>query len=88
MTNYGGDTDTIPWREISDDIQWIIIEDVCTSITSYAFIACRALSKVEIPNSVTAITGEGAFERCNNLVNIAIPDSVIFIDGYLCIAIA
>ena len=51
-----------------------------TSIGSYAFGKCSALTSVTIPNCVTSI-GNGAFERCSGLTSIEIPNSVTFIGG-------
>lgn len=40
-----------------------------------AFIGCKELMSIEIPNGVTVIS-DSAFRRCINLLNINIPDSV------------
>ena len=45
------------------------------TIGEYAFNYCPSLSRIVIPNSVTAI-GEGAFENCTGLTSIGIPNSV------------
>ena len=44
-----------------------------TSIKSYAFEDCKALTSVNVPSSVTKI-GEYAFAYCDNIVNITLPD--------------
>ncbi len=46
-----------------------------TSIGSYAFVNCKGLTSITIPDSVTSI-GEGAFADCDGLTSITIPDSV------------
>ena len=46
-----------------------------TSIGSEAFIFCRSLTSVTIPNSVTSI-GVNAFYECSGLPSITIPNSV------------
>ena len=52
-----------------------------TSIGSFAFYYCTALTGVMIPNSVSSI-GSGAFSYCFALTSITIPDSVTSIDNY------
>ena len=49
-------------------------------ICDNAFIWCRSLSDIVIPDSVTSI-GFGAFFNCSSLSNIVIPDSVTSIGG-------
>lgn len=44
-------------------------------ICDRAFIGCKSLRSIVIPDSVTSI-GDRAFEGCTSLTNIAIPDSV------------
>ena len=46
-----------------------------TSIGARAFMSCRNLTSVSIPNSVTSI-GEDAFLYCDNLTSVSIPNSV------------
>jgi hypothetical protein len=46
-----------------------------TSIGNNAFINCRGLTSVTIPNSVTSI-GSGAFFDCSGLTSVTIPNSV------------
>ena len=51
-----------------------------TSIGEEAFLECRNLTSINIPESVTSI-GNGAFKGCSNLTSITIPDSVTRIRG-------
>ena len=46
-----------------------------TSIGDGAFIWCRGLTNVTIPNSVTNI-GSGAFDGCTSMRDVTIPSSV------------
>ena len=46
-----------------------------TRIGTSAFMGCRGLTSVTIPNSVTTI-GDGAFYYCDALINIELPNSV------------
>ena len=50
-------------------------EYTVTSIGDYAFVECRSLTSVTIPNSVTSIKS-GAFSSCKSLTSITIPNSV------------
>ena len=49
--------------------------DEIVGIGKYAFANCRALEKIEIPNTVCYL-GESAFYNCHRLESIVIPDSV------------
>ena len=50
-------------------------------IFELAFVACKALKSITIPDSVTEI-GDSAFEGCSNLTSIVIPNSITCIgDG-------
>ena len=51
-----------------------------TSIGSFAFLSCKGLTNVTIPNSVITIHSF-AFAGCTDLTNVTIPDSVTSIDG-------
>ena len=53
----------------------LVIPDEVTTIKSYAFYGCSALTSVTIGNSVTSI-GRSAFEKCSALTSVTIPNSV------------
>ena len=50
------------------------------SIGEDAFLSCKSLTSIHIPNGVTSI-GESAFEGCQSLTSIHIPNSVTSIDA-------
>ena len=52
-----------------------------TVIGDYAFIGCRGLTSVTIPDSVTHI-GNSAFEWCSGLTSVTIPNSVTNIGNF------
>ena len=57
------------------------VEYTLTSIGKYAFLSCRDLNSVVIPNSVQTI-GNGAFEGCSGLTSVVIGESVTSIGEY------
>ena len=61
-----------------------------TSITTYAFYACYALTSITIPNGVMSIEAD-AFFACYSLTSVTIPSSVTSIGAsafYNCLALA
>ena len=66
--------------DIPETVTWDYREYRVTSIGKWAFISCRRLTSVTIPNSVTSI-GEGAFSGCTGLTSVTIPNSVTSIGG-------
>ena len=53
----------------------LVIPDEVTTIKSYAFYGCSALTSVTIPSSVTSIGGY-AFSSCSALTSVTIPNNV------------
>lgn len=72
MYDYGNPK--APWRDLSDSIKKVIIEENVTTIGNEAFSCCDSINCVEIPGSVVKI-GESAFVACS-FEHITIPDSV------------
>lgn len=60
-------------------IRTLIICDGIETIEDYAFYNCNTIEKVELPDSLTYLSG---FVYCSNLKSIAIPDSVTSIGDY------
>ena len=50
-------------------------------IGMYAFVDCRALKKISIPETVTSI-GESSFYVCDNLESITLPSAITSIGGF------
>ena len=60
----------------------ISVKDGTKQIAYGAFIECKNLISIIIPNSVTSIE-DRAFNRCDNLREIVIPDSVTYLGFYV-----
>ena len=66
---------SITSAELSPTISYQDITYTLTSIGEDAFLNCRSLTSVTIPNSVTSI-GKGAFSYCESLTSVTIPNGV------------
>ncbi len=76
MTNYSLQSyDRAPWYSLSDSIASVSLPDGLTTIGSFAFYGCTALTEVTIPANVTTI-GNGAFSGCTGLTEVTIPANV------------
>jgi len=75
MYNY---RDNAPWRSQRSNIKSLVLHDGMTSIGDNAFVLCKGVTSVTIPNSVKTI-GRAAFLFCNGLTSITIPNSVVAI---------
>ena len=73
--NYYSGEVTIP-----DKVTYESVDYSVTSIGGSAFLRCRGLTSINIPNSVTSI-GNYAFARCN-LTSVTIPNGVTSIGDY------
>ncbi len=68
-----------------NELLTVIEEDDLTgekNINNYAFMGCKSLTSVTIPNSVTSI-GSYVFYGCTGLTSVTIPDSVTGIGNYV-----
>ncbi len=72
ITGYSGD-------ERNLIIPSALKDTIVSSVGEYAFLKCKNLTSVLIPDGVTTIR-EGAFCLCENLADVTIPDSVIVIE--------
>ena len=77
MTNYTvrNSVANTPWYALRTGITSVVISSGATSIGSYAFRNCSAMTRITIPASVTTIGG-GAFYDCDALTEVSIPASV------------
>ena len=63
------------WRQYTEDIKTVVLQEGVTCIGSYAFDSCSNLTNITIPKSVTTI-GYLVFGNCTSLTAITIPESV------------
>ena len=74
-----------PWYRYADQIQSVEFayadSGFCLSVGVYAFQGCTNLTKITLPDSVTAI-GDYAFSSCTGLTEITLPESVTTIGIY------
>ena len=65
----------VPWYDITEYIQSVVIQEGITSIGTDAFYQCMNLDNITLPNSLTTI-GSMAFATCTSLKHIYIPAGV------------
>lgn len=65
--------DDSPFKDY--EIRKVTVEYDITSIGESAFLGCRGMTELTLPNSVTSIGGN-AFEGCNGLTELILPNSV------------
>lgn len=69
-----------PWHVYTDQIQKVVVEEGITSISSFAFTECPALTSVSLPGSLTSL-GASAFAYCTALEEITLPSSLTDINN-------
>jgi len=62
-------------------VKSVVIPDGVTSIGSYAFEGCSALTSIKFGSGLVDI-GSGAFEGCSAVVSLTVPNSVTTIESY------
>lgn len=70
-----------PWKQFSESIKQVVIEDGVTSIGNHAFFECSSMTNITIPSGVTSI-GSHAFYNCSGLKSITIPSGVTSIGDH------
>ncbi|MBR0205526.1 MAG: leucine-rich repeat protein [Clostridia bacterium] len=80
---YEYDEGCTPWVQLgfASDITSVSLPKGLTSIGSYSFYKCYALSTIAIPGKVKTI-GENAFDNCTSLMSVDLPKSVKQVDWY------
>lgn len=73
--------DDRPWKDITDKINHVYIEDGCTYIGHSAFREINGLSKVVLPNSISKFGNDCVFWECPNLKKIIWGRDEYEIDG-------
>lgn len=71
MSDYGYNDNHAPWYSEKDTINKAVITNGVKYIGDYAFIDCKYITTVELPQTVTGI-GMGTFENCYNLNEITL----------------
>lgn len=63
------------WYSRRSEIKTVIIEEGVTSIGQFAFDGCKAITRVEIPDSVVRVE-YGAFRECTGLQSVTVPAGI------------
>lgn len=71
----------VPWWDVYQNIQFVVIEDGVTSLSDSVFGFYPTLREVTLPSSITAIP-DNAFAGCENLESIKMPAEGIKTIGY------
>lgn len=69
-----------PWYSYRSDVQKIIVCSDVTQIGNHAFMECRNMVSVALPEGITAIGSRG-FAYCDSMTSITIPEGVTSIGG-------
>jgi len=72
---------TAPWKDHVSSVQSVVIGHGVTSVGSYAFYNCDAISSVELPESITTLDSH-AFDDCDGLTSVRLPDQLTTIGSY------
>ena len=80
MDDYGS-AEAAPWSKYYSEINKVNISKGITSIGSYAFVNCKNLTNIIIPDSVISI-GAYAFSQCIKLESINMHKNIAYIGAY------
>ena len=80
-TNDPDSMTSVPWANLRDCIQKVIIEEGVTTICNYAFYGCTELTDATIPAGVTSV-GDFAFKDCYSLTSASLPEGVTYIGNH------
>ena len=72
--HHGSQDALAPWRDYTEAINSIIVQNGVTRIGDRAFENCEALESLQLPNGLKSIGGEAFTEHC--LSEVTIPESV------------
>ena len=72
---------TVPWAHYRPVIFSVVIKKGVTGIGDHAFLGCRNMTEISIPDSLARF-GDFAFRDCLSLTSIRIPDGTTVIGGY------
>ena len=75
------ETSDVPWAAFRASITFVALNSTFTSISTYAFYGCTALTSFDVPASVQSI-GYGAFQGCTSLRTLSIGSGVRIINAY------
>ncbi len=81
MTNFQSAAQ-VPWKDYTDEITSVVIENGVSGIGGHAFYDCTELVDVSIPDSVTDIRGF-AFCGCTSLTDVTLPTFLSGMGGYV-----
>ena len=65
------DENSVPWSEIKDKIQKVVIEDTVTTIGSFAFYNCTQTTEVQMPENLEYV-GSFSFFNCTGVAAVTI----------------
>lgn len=71
----------VPWAAFRASITFVALNSTFTSISTYAFYGCTALTSFSVPDSVTSI-GYGAFQGCTSLRTVTFGTGIRIINAY------
>ncbi len=64
-----------PWNDYGELLTTVTMNDAITTLGSYAFYECGALTQINLSRNITSI-GQNAFMNCSGLTSIQLPENV------------